>query len=903
MKSFTSFITEQEEPGKKGKKVSVGKSTVTINPDKDSLKEGGDWWHPDPEQDKKMPGRGPKLRAREDSTSKPDSTNDRKLRPGESYMDFAKRHGYKSRSEEVDFSSVLDELTDEDLLFLSDDLIEEVVEEFFYETLEEGFEIDELESLLIEQVESELTYLEEATVTVGHDSDVKVAPSRSDRLAKIKSAVHKVASGAKKVAKKVAHAAGEVAGSAVAGYKKASAAAKDAPSATKSDSNDSKSDSPNTGTRSSSSSSGGSSSSSARGTKRPGLLGRIGNALKSGLKKAIHGAGKAVGKAVKHAKAGYDEGRGKTSSAPAPAAAKPAAKKPAAKPMAKKKSNLDNLLNQIRNEAKVYDPMKDDDFDPREAEKNRGVSGKNNPKGGKTLKKVKESHVPGKPAERLGAVTAIPQKERDAARERTLAKAKEMREKNKKKIQEKIDVGADAGATISDFVHSKDSRFSGDSKKQRIRRALGAYYAAKKEEFEIDEAVRGQDSEMRRLASSERRSEKETENKFRRTSGIGATKSGPKLSTVKHSDTTGNDYANYQQKSIAAADRHSKKLKIIPGMSHEQFEYDLEEGKQSFPFKRVENQMDKARQGSVYAKQGNPPAPNPSDAEKRNTTRYTDMFRASEKAKREKQNAAKASRSSTFYRDTHPASPPKMKKANEEFEINEAEGSYGRTPKATAAYGALANKRRAKPASEYPQRGAKKTAVTSAERHATRSQRTAADHSGRKSTKPAWHSYQRSNMTQSDRDHLRGQSEYGHVGYDPDGDGGPSGPGSKPKGKKLERQQKTGVSAKNESLSFSDFIAELNRYEKETGKDYKTGKKVTKGGTLGGNDTNSKVMRHMHKVMGAGRMGAGGAIQPRGVKKQKGAPTPGPTNTPAQKVAKRRANAQAARDLMHSPRD
>jgi hypothetical protein len=158
-------------------------------------------------------------------------------------------------------------------------------------------------------------------------------------------------------------------------------------------------------------------------------------------------------------------------------------------------------------------------------------------------------------------------------------------------------------------------------------------------------------------------------------------------------------------------------------------------------------------------------------------------------------------------------------------------------------------------------------------------------------------------MTQSDRDHLRGQSEYGHVGYDPDGDGGPSGPGSKPKGKKLERQQKTGVSAKNESLSFSDFIAELNRYEKETGKDYKTGKKVTKGGTLGGDDTNSKVMRHMHKVMGAGRMGAGGAIQPRGVKKQKGAPTPGPTNTPAQKVAKRRANAQAARDLMHSPRD
>lgn len=255
----------------------------------------------------------------------------------------------KEKKESVDFSSVLDELTDEDLLFLSDDLIEEVVEEFFYETLEEGFEIEELETLLIEQVESELTYLEEAKVTVGHDSDVKPEASRTSKLAKVKDAVKKVASGAKAVAKKVAGAAGEVAGSAVAGYKKASAAAKDAPGGSEKD--DSKSDTANTGSKTPRSSS---------GTKRPGILGRVGAALKSGLKKAIHGAGKAAGKVVKTAKAGYDEGRGK--SAPAPAA-KPAAKapakpasKPAAKPVAKtatakkKGSNLDNLLNQIRNE-------------------------------------------------------------------------------------------------------------------------------------------------------------------------------------------------------------------------------------------------------------------------------------------------------------------------------------------------------------------------------------------------------------------------------------------------------------------------------------------------------------------------------------------------------------------------
>ena len=47
-------------------------------------------------------------------------------------------------------------------------------------------------------------------------------------------------------------------------------------------------------------------------------------------------------------------------------------------------------------------------------------------------------------------------------------------------IDEKINVGADAGATISDFVHSKNKTFKGDSKKQRIKRGLGAFYAAKK---------------------------------------------------------------------------------------------------------------------------------------------------------------------------------------------------------------------------------------------------------------------------------------------------------------------------------------------------------------------------------------------------------------------------------------
>ena len=59
-------------------------------------------------------------------------------------------------------------------------------------------------------------------------------------------------------------------------------------------------------------------------------------------------------------------------------------------------------------------------------------------------------------------------------------------------------------------------------------------------------------------------------------------------------------------------------------------------------------------------------------------------------------------------------------------------------------------------------------------------------------------------IAQKDRDDARGQSEYGHTGYDPDWHGGPNAPGGKPKGKKSERQKKTGVSA--ESYDLYDII-------------------------------------------------------------------------------------------------
>jgi len=140
------------------------------------------------------------------------------------------------------------------------------------------------------------------------------------------------------------------------------------------------------------------------------------------------------------------------------------------------------------------------------------------------------------------------------------------------------------------------------------------------------------------------------------------------------------------------------------------------------------------------------------------------------------------------------------------YELDEAEGSYGQTPKAREAMGALANSRRNTPASGFSKRGEKTTKVKSAEKHFTRMGNPDAGNRGKKSTKPDWNSGKRKGMTQSDRDHSRGEAEYGHTGYDPDFNGPANGPGGKPKGKKAERQKKTGVSA--ESFDLFDYILE-----------------------------------------------------------------------------------------------
>ena len=57
----------------------------------------------------------------------------------------------------------------------------------------------------------------------------------------------------------------------------------------------------------------------------------------------------------------------------------------------------------------------------------------------------------------------------------------------KKGLSEVLTKNTTAGETINDFVHSKNKMFAGDSKKQRINRALGAYYGKHPEKKKVNE--------------------------------------------------------------------------------------------------------------------------------------------------------------------------------------------------------------------------------------------------------------------------------------------------------------------------------------------------------------------------------------------------------------------------------
>jgi hypothetical protein len=216
-----------------------------------------------------------------------------------------------------DFESVFDELSESDIFFLTDDLIEEVVEEVFVECIQEGYAIFEIENVLLESLEVSSALLNEAKVTYGHDTDVK-----SDRLEKVKSAV-------KKVGKGIARGVGYAAGAAVRGAKAVGRELGAGYQRGRGGSSSSTSDSD-----SSSSSSGSTTSSSdSSGESRPGLLSRIGSSLKRGLKKVVAKGARAVSRGARNVARKMESGNKTSSSSPSEKTKAPSTTKKKAEPV------------------------------------------------------------------------------------------------------------------------------------------------------------------------------------------------------------------------------------------------------------------------------------------------------------------------------------------------------------------------------------------------------------------------------------------------------------------------------------------------------------------------------------------------------------------------------------------
>jgi len=115
------------------------------------------------------------------------------------------------------------------------------------------------------------------------------------------------------------------------------------------------------------------------------------------------------------------------------------------------------------------------------------------------MEQVAESAVPGKPAEKLGAVTAIPKSEQEAARERLLAKAKAKRESMKEERNDEPGEGTrQKYGDMRGLNRSGAPTSFGGKWQSKERKAAGAAALAKlnKEETEIDEAQKPNDGNL-----------------------------------------------------------------------------------------------------------------------------------------------------------------------------------------------------------------------------------------------------------------------------------------------------------------------------------------------------------------------------------------------------------------------
>ena len=191
--------------------------------------------------------------------------------------------------EEINFEGVLDEISDSELIFLSNDIIEQAVEEFFLECIEEGYEIKDVEEMLIESLDTSLEMICEVSDSY-YDSAVETSKKNASKLRR-QNRIQKIKDTVKKVGKAVSHGVGYAAGKAVSVAKKVGSEVKK-------------------GYEAGRGSDEGSSSSGTRkpqpyryakkAEKKPGLASRLGSALKSGLKKAVASGARAVSRGARN---------------------------------------------------------------------------------------------------------------------------------------------------------------------------------------------------------------------------------------------------------------------------------------------------------------------------------------------------------------------------------------------------------------------------------------------------------------------------------------------------------------------------------------------------------------------------------------------------------------------------
>ena len=190
--------------------------------------------------------------------------------------------------EEIAFEGILDEICDAELMFLSNDIIEEAVEEFFLECIEEGYEIETVSDMLIESLDNSLEMICEVSDSY-YDSAVKTSKNNASKLRRV-NRTQKIKDTVKKVGKSLAQGVGYVARKAYSTAKKVGSEVKKGYDAAK-DSEESSS----SGTRKPQPY-----RYAKKAEKKPGLASRLGSALKSGLKKAVAGGARAVSRGARN---------------------------------------------------------------------------------------------------------------------------------------------------------------------------------------------------------------------------------------------------------------------------------------------------------------------------------------------------------------------------------------------------------------------------------------------------------------------------------------------------------------------------------------------------------------------------------------------------------------------------